>query len=52
MFTSNEWDECKFAKTVKEKQAYSTVLSHAFWQGVALCLNVFAPLVEMLRIVD
>ncbi|XP_031106336.1 uncharacterized protein LOC116010987 [Ipomoea triloba] len=52
MFTSNEWDECKFAKTVKGKQAYSTVLSHAFWQGVALWLKVFASLVKVLRIVD
>ncbi|XP_031106340.1 uncharacterized protein LOC116010991 [Ipomoea triloba] len=52
MFTSNEWDGCKFAKSVKGKQAYSTILSHAFWQGVALCLKVFAPLVKVLRIVD
>ncbi|XP_031101802.1 uncharacterized protein LOC116005702 [Ipomoea triloba] len=27
MFTSNEWDECKFAKTVKGKHAFNTVLS-------------------------
>ncbi|XP_019178097.1 PREDICTED: uncharacterized protein LOC109173320 [Ipomoea nil] len=52
MFISNEWDECKFANTVKGKHAYYTVVSQAFWQGVALCLKVFAPLVNVLRIVD
>ncbi|XP_031101996.1 uncharacterized protein LOC116005903 [Ipomoea triloba] len=52
MFTNNEWDECKFAKTIEAKQAYSTVLSQTFWQGVELCLKVFAPLVNVLCIVD
>ncbi|XP_019156977.1 PREDICTED: uncharacterized protein LOC109153576 [Ipomoea nil] len=52
MFTSNEWEECRFAKTVKEKASYSTVLNTSFWQGVTLCLNVFEPLVKVLRIVD
>ncbi|XP_019157446.1 PREDICTED: uncharacterized protein LOC109154013 [Ipomoea nil] len=52
MFTSNEWDECKFVKSIKGKDAYSIVLNTSFWQGVTLCLNVFAPLVRVLRIVD
>ncbi|XP_031127519.1 uncharacterized protein LOC116029610 [Ipomoea triloba] len=52
MFTSNEWDECKFSKIAKGKVAYSTVLSMGFWQGVTACLKVFAPLVRVLRLVD
>ena len=52
MFTSSEWDECKWSKTVKGKAAYATVMSIAFWNGVTLCLKVFAPLVKVLRIVD
>ncbi|KAK2655647.1 hypothetical protein Ddye_008699 [Dipteronia dyeriana] len=45
MFTSNEWEECKWSKTVKGKAAYSTVLNIGFWNGVTMCLKVFAPLV-------
>ncbi|XP_052194456.1 uncharacterized protein LOC127802598 [Diospyros lotus] len=52
MFTSFEWEECKWSKTVKGKTAYATVLSIAFWNGVTICLKVFAPLVKVLRIVD
>ncbi|XP_052181388.1 uncharacterized protein LOC127794391 [Diospyros lotus] len=52
MFTSSEWEECKWSKTVKGKAAYATVLSIAFWNGVTICLKVFAPLVKVLRIVD
>ncbi|XP_019178820.1 PREDICTED: uncharacterized protein LOC109173953 [Ipomoea nil] len=46
MFSSNEWDE------FKGKAAYSTVTNASFWQRVILCLNVFATLVKVLRIVD
>ncbi|XP_019171429.1 PREDICTED: uncharacterized protein LOC109166984 [Ipomoea nil] len=52
MFSSNEWEECKFSNTVKGKASYATVTNTSFWQGVTLCLNVFAPLVKVLRIVD
>ncbi|XP_076960197.1 uncharacterized protein LOC143636506 [Bidens hawaiensis] len=52
MFTSDEWEKCKFSKTVKGKSAYNTVLNTSFWTGVALCLKVFAPLVKFLRMVD
>ncbi|TXG48575.1 hypothetical protein EZV62_024450 [Acer yangbiense] len=43
MFTSTEWEECKWSKTVKGKAAYSTVLNIGFWNGVTMCLKVFAP---------
>ncbi|XP_052182093.1 uncharacterized protein LOC127794867 [Diospyros lotus] len=52
MFTSSEWDECKWSKTVKGKATYATVMSITFWNGVNLCLKVFAPLVKVLQIVD
>ncbi|XP_042465666.1 uncharacterized protein LOC122048129 [Zingiber officinale] len=52
MFTSTDWEECKFSKSVKGKTSYTTVLSIGFWTGVSLCLKVFAPLVKVLRIVD
>ena len=52
MFTSSDWDKCKWSKSVKGKAVYSTVLSAGFWNGVNYCLRVFAPLVRVLRLVD
>ncbi|KAJ9544512.1 hypothetical protein OSB04_024219 [Centaurea solstitialis] len=52
MFTSEDWDKCKFSKTVKGKATYATVVSPSFWAGITLCLKVFAPLVKVLRMVD
>ncbi|KAL5821787.1 hypothetical protein ACOSQ3_023669 [Xanthoceras sorbifolium] len=52
MFTSTEWENCKWSRTAKGKAAYSTVLNMNFWNGVTLCLKVFAPLVKVLRLVD
>lgn len=52
MFSSEEWEKCKFSKTVKGKTAYATVVSPSFWAGVSSCLKVFAPLVKVLRMVD
>ena len=52
MFTSMEQEECKWLKTVKGKAAYSTVLNIDFWNGVTMCLKVFAPLEKVLRLVD
>ncbi|GJS00900.1 hypothetical protein Tco_0317408 [Tanacetum coccineum] len=52
MFSSTEWEECRFSGTVKGKAAYATVLSTTFWAGVSLCLKVFTPLVKVLRMVD
>ncbi|GKB74361.1 uncharacterized protein Tco_0935773 [Tanacetum coccineum] len=52
MFSSDEWEKCKFSNTVKGKAAYGMVLSSSFWAGVTLCLKVFAPLVKVLRMVD
>ncbi|XP_019178166.1 PREDICTED: uncharacterized protein LOC109173393 [Ipomoea nil] len=52
MFSSNEWEACKFSKIAKGKVAHTTVTSLGFWQGVTACLKVFAPLVRVLRLVD
>ncbi|CAA0816157.1 hAT transposon superfamily protein [Striga hermonthica] len=52
MFTSSEWDECKWSKTVKGKASYNTVMSISFWNGVTSFLTIFAPLVKVLRIAD
>ncbi|CAA0811945.1 hAT transposon superfamily protein [Striga hermonthica] len=52
MFTSSEWDECKWSKTVKGKESYNTVMSISFWNGVTSFLTIFAPLVKVLRIAD
>jgi len=52
MFTSDEWGSCKWSKTAKGKVASATILSMVFWNGVSLCLKVFAPLVKVLRLVD
>ncbi|XP_075479611.1 uncharacterized protein LOC142520502 [Primulina tabacum] len=52
MFTSDMWENCKWSKTNKGKLAYSTLMSMSFWNGVTLCLKIFAPLVRVLRLVD
>ncbi|GKC91812.1 hypothetical protein Tco_1152461 [Tanacetum coccineum] len=52
MFSSEEWEKCKFSNTVKGKSAYAIVVSPSFWTGVKLCLKVFAPLVKVLWMVD
>ncbi|ESQ43577.1 hypothetical protein EUTSA_v10015438mg [Eutrema salsugineum] len=41
MFASNEWGE-----------TYNTTCNMEFWDGVGMCLKVFAPLVRILRLVD
>ncbi|KAI8542832.1 hypothetical protein RHMOL_Rhmol08G0170100 [Rhododendron molle] len=53
MVTSNEWGKSKWGpSSTKGKTPYATVLSISFWNGVSLCLKVFAPLVKVLRLVD
>nr|KAJ0192639.1 hypothetical protein LSAT_V11C800420980 [Lactuca sativa] len=52
MFSSNEWEECKFSGTPKGRASYGTVTSLQFWVGVTQCLKVFSPLVKVHRMVD
>nr|KAJ0192763.1 hypothetical protein LSAT_V11C800397080 [Lactuca sativa] len=52
MFSSNEWEECKFSGKPKGIASYKTVTSVQFWFSVTQCLKVFSPLVKVLRMVD
>nr|KAJ0190165.1 hypothetical protein LSAT_V11C800433650 [Lactuca sativa] len=52
MFSSTEWEECKFSSTPKGIALYKTVSSVQFWSGVRQCLKVFSLLVKVLRMVD
>ncbi|XP_062014052.1 uncharacterized protein LOC133730489 [Rosa rugosa] len=52
MVACDDWTACKHSKSAKGKVAYNTVLSASFWNGVTLCLKVFAPLFKELRLVD
>jgi len=52
MFSSTEWEECNFAKSVKGGDSYKLVSGSTFWAGVTHCINVFSPLVKVLRMVD
>ncbi|CAI9278330.1 unnamed protein product [Lactuca saligna] len=52
MFSSTEWEECKFSSTPKGIASYKTVSSVQFWSSVGQCLKVFSPLVKVLRMVD
>ncbi|XP_062014339.1 uncharacterized protein LOC133730841 [Rosa rugosa] len=52
MVACDDWTACKHSKSAKGKVAYNTVLSASFWNGVTLCLKVFAPLFKVLRLVD
>ncbi|XP_050387268.1 uncharacterized protein LOC126803514 [Argentina anserina] len=52
LFASKEWEESKYSKTLKGKAVFATIMSMSFWNGVSLCLQVFEPLVKVLRLVD
>nr|KAJ0203426.1 hypothetical protein LSAT_V11C500259860 [Lactuca sativa] len=52
MLYSNKWEECKFSGSPKGRASYGIVTSLQFWAGVTQCLNVFSPLVKVLRMVD
>ncbi|CAH1422661.1 unnamed protein product [Lactuca virosa] len=52
MFSSNEWEECKFSGKPKGIVSYKMVTSVQFWSSVTQCLKVFSPLVKFLRMVD
>ena len=52
MFTSNEWEECKFSRSAKGRSSHTLVTGTTFWAGVTYCLKVFTPFVKVLRMVD
>ncbi|XP_017256274.2 uncharacterized protein LOC108225831 [Daucus carota subsp. sativus] len=52
MFLSKEWLECKWSSTAKGTKIYSTIVSQTYWQALSMCVEIFKPLVKVLRLVD
>lgn len=52
MFLSKEWGECKWSTKPKGIKTYQTIVSQAFWMNIAMCVELFKPLVKVLRLVD
>jgi hypothetical protein len=53
MSQSEEWEKIRHVKkSAKGVQAIATLVKSSFWNGVSLCLRVFEPLVNVLRMVD
>ncbi|XP_073153114.1 uncharacterized protein [Henckelia pumila] len=52
MMTSNEWDDTKWSRSKKGKEAFDVIVPNDFWNLVELCLRIFTPLVKVLRLVD
>lgn len=52
MVVDGRWDKLREVKSKKGKVATATMMSMAFWKDLKLCLNVFEPLVKVLRLVD
>ncbi|XP_025819127.1 uncharacterized protein LOC112895392 [Panicum hallii] len=53
MSQSEEWEKISHVKkSTKGVQATATLVKPMFWNGVNLCLRVFEPLVQVLRMVD
>ncbi|XP_074377827.1 uncharacterized protein LOC141719352 [Apium graveolens] len=52
MFLSKEWLECKWSSTAKGTKIYRTIVSETYWQALSMCVEIFKPLVKVLRLVD
>ena len=52
MMTSNEWNNTKWLRSKKEKEAFDIVVPDYFWNSIELCLRVFTPLMKVFRLVD
>jgi hypothetical protein len=52
MVVDSRWESLREVKSKKGKEATTMIMSMAFWKDVKLCLNVFEPLVKVLRLVD
>ena len=50
--TSNEWDNTKWSRSKKGKEAFDIVVPNDFWNSIELCLRVFTLLVKVLRLVN
>jgi len=52
MVISSRWESIRECQSKKGKNAYATIMHPNFWKDVKMCLNVFEPLVKVLRLVD
>lgn len=52
MFLSQEWLESKWSSTAKGSKTYTTIVSQSYWQTLTMCVEIFKPLVKVLRLVD
>lgn len=49
MFISKEWEDSKWSKEAVGKKFYNLVVSNKFWHRVLYAINIFEPLVDVLR---
>ena len=52
MFLSKEWLECKWSSPAKGTKIYNIIVSQTYWQALSMCVEIFKPLVKVLRLVD
>jgi hypothetical protein len=52
MFTSNQWNSCRFARIEEGKRIQNCVLDSRFWYDVTICIKAAFPLIKVLRLVD
>ncbi|XP_052619769.1 uncharacterized protein LOC111887978 [Lactuca sativa] len=52
LFVSEQWTKSAFVKKAMGKKVERIVAKQAFWDDVYFCCQVFAPLVDMIRLVD
>ncbi|WOH13928.1 hypothetical protein DCAR_0933441 [Daucus carota subsp. sativus] len=51
IFMSGEWSGCRWATQPKGMEAYNTIVSQFFWTNLSFCVEIFKPLVKLLRLV-
>lgn len=52
MFCSPEWEQSKYSAAGEGWKMANMVANPPFWNGIAFALNIFRPLVKVLRLVD
>ncbi|CAH1448004.1 unnamed protein product [Lactuca virosa] len=52
LFVSEQWRKSDFAKKAPGKRVEKIVAKQSFWDGVYLACQIYAPLVDIVRLVD
>ncbi|XP_023743681.1 uncharacterized protein LOC111891853 [Lactuca sativa] len=52
LFVSEQWRKSDFAKKAPGKKVEKIVSKQSFWDGVYLACQIYAPLVDIVRLVD